>query len=342
MLLTDTVLRTIRRYRLLPRGGRVLCALSGGADSVALLHILLALQERGELVLAGAAHFNHGLRGADADADEQFCRELSAAFALRFEAGRGNVAERARAEKRSIEDMARTARYEFLTDAAACLSADVIAVAHTRDDQAETFLLRLIRGAGTRGLGAIRPRAGRVIRPLIDLRRETLRSYARRRGLAHREDATNADVGIPRNRVRHELLPYLEREFSSGIVEVLAREAASAQEDEDRLTAEAIELVASVVLTSTPVTIDAEALGRLHPALAARVAREALRRAAGGRFVGFDHIRRFLEFVREARDGSALSLPGQQAVREGSRVVFRPEPPRPRRGVSKELGSVGP
>jgi len=341
MSLLDSVLRTIRRYRLLPDGSRVLCALSGGADSVALLHILLELQDRGELQVAGVAHFNHGLRGAAADADEAFCRSLASSRGVTFEAGHGNVAERARIEKRSIEDTARAARYEFLEAASHRVGADAIAVGHTLDDQAETFLLRVIRGAGTRGLGGIRPRAGKVIRPLIDVRRKAVRAYAVNMQLAHREDATNDDVGIPRNRVRHELIPYLERDFSSGIVEVLAREALSAQEDEDRLHAEAIDLAASVVLTNEPLTLDASAFRRLHPASAARVARLALGHLSGSRFIGFDHIRRFGEFVREAADGAALSLPGQQVVRAGNEIILRPEPPRTGRAarVSNQRGT---
>ena len=343
----DVVLRTIRRHEMLPRGGRVLCALSGGADSVALLHILLELQGRGELVVAGVAHFNHGLRGADADDDEEFCRRLASSLRLPFADGRGNVRERARAERRSIEDTARIARYEFLADAATRVDALAVAVGHTRDDQAETFLLRLIRGAGTRGLGGIRPKAGIVVRPLIDVRRDALRLYAAERKLAHREDATNADVAIPRNRVRHELIPYLERDFSAGIVEVLAREAASAQEDEDKLNAEAIDLAASIVLTDRhqdesgravgssgdrTITVDAEALRALHPALAARVAREALGHLGRHRFIGFDHIKRFLEFCAIGADGASLSLPGQQVRLRGRLADLRPEPAR---GVQK-------
>ena len=140
---------------------------------------------------------------------------------------------------------------------------------------------------------------------------------------------------IARNRIRHELIPYLERDFSPGIVEVLAREAATAQEDEDRLNAEAIDLSASIVLSSTPFTLDASAFRRLHPALAARVARLALGRLAHGRFIGFDHIRRFGEFVREAADGAALSLPGQQVVRAGNEIILRPEPRSNREGSAR-------
>ena len=176
-------------------------------------------------------------------------------------------------------------------------------------------------------------------------------------GLTFREDATNADVTVPRNRIRHELLPYLEREFTPGIVEVLAREAALAQADEDKLEAEAIEKAASIVLSFTAsntgkpggssgasapvqavgtvpaVMLDARALGALHPALASRVARQALQRLAGPRFVGFDHVQRFLAFVETGAAGQAMSLPGQQAVHEGARVRLGPEPERGVAGV---------
>ena len=338
MALADFVLRSLRRYDLLPNQGRVVVALSGGADSVGLLHLLLELQERGELTVAAAAHFNHQLRGDEADADEQFCSELAASTGVPFESAREDIRERAQTEKRSIEDTARRARYAFLESVAVRHRADAVAVGHTLDDQAETFLLRLIRGAGTRGLAAIRPKAGLIIRPLIDIRRLDLREHVVARALTFREDATNADISIPRNRVRHELIPYLERAFSPGIVDVLAREAASAREDEEKLQAEAIDLASSIVLTNTARTaphVDAAALNALHPAIAARVVREALARLGSDRFIGFDHIQRFLEFAASARDGAALSLPGQQIVRSGPWIEFRTEPRRSPEGAEE-------
>jgi tRNA(Ile)-lysidine synthase len=334
-------------------------ALSGGPDSVALLHILLELGLSGDLVVAGVAHFNHQLRGGAADADQEFCRELAASLGLPFALGTADVRAAARLQKRSVEDAARNMRYTFLHEAAGRLDAAAIAVGHSRDDQAETFLLRLLRGAGTRGLGGIRPRAGMVIRPLIDISRGELRGFVRDRGLPYRDDETNADLTVPRNRVRHELLPYLEREFSPGIVQVLANEAALARQDDDRLESEAIDLACSVVLTNTPhhlpatppptrvgstvpgqVVIDTAALTGLHPAVGSRVARVALGRLAGDRFVGFEHVQRFMDFVRCGPKGSAISLPGQQAVHQGERILLGPEPPR-RKRVEKG-GRVGP
>jgi tRNA(Ile)-lysidine synthase len=174
-----------------------------------------------------------------------------------------------------------------------------------------------------------------VFRPLIDVPRAELRRFIEERALTFREDETNADLSNPRNRVRHELLPYLSREFAPSIADVLAREASLALDDEERLHAEAIDLAGSIVLTNTPsgsadgaigrsahrlgeragsrVIVDADALSVLHPALASRVARIALGHLGGHRFVGFDHVRGLLDFARDARTGSTLSLPGQRA-----------------------------
>jgi tRNA(Ile)-lysidine synthase len=330
-VLSQRVLRSIRRHALLPRGGRVLVALSGGPDSVALVHLLLELQADGDLTVAGLAHFNHQLRGIDADADETFCRAMADTLGLPFDVGRADVAAAARDAGRSIEDVARELRYAFLERAADRSSADAIAVGHSLDDQAETFLLRLVRGAGTRGLAAILPRAGRVIRPLLEISRAELREFAAARGLAFRTDASNDDVSIPRNRVRHELIPYLQREFSPSISAVLAREAALAREDDDRLRQEAIDLARSIVLTTTDgkTELDALALQALHPALAGRIVKEALTARAPGRFIGFEHVEDVLRCAA-GQEGDAIDLPGQRAVRRGAVIVLGPPLPRRR------------
>jgi len=330
MPLVERVRRTIERHALLAPGGRVLVALSGGPDSVALLHVLFDLQASGDLIVAGVAHFNHRLRGAAADADERFCRDLAESLALPIDVGSADVRDEARRTGRSIEDAARTLRYKFFEEAADRLGAGAIAVGHSLDDQAETFLLRLVRGAGPRGLGAIRPRAGRVIRPLIDIPRAELRQYAQDHRLQWCEDDTNNDLSIPRNRVRHELIPYLAREFSPAIADVLAREAAIARDDEDRLDREAIDLSTSIVLRNTGGTIElaAGALSSLHPALQARVARHALSIVPAPGHIGFDQVQRLLALAKGERQPTSLSLPGRHVERRGDRVVIKPALPR--------------
>jgi tRNA(Ile)-lysidine synthase len=338
MALARRVLGTIRRHALMRRGDRVLVALSGGPDSVALLRVLRELEAADELAVAGIAHLDHGLRDGAND-DEQFCRALAAELGLEFRSDLVDVRARAARLRTSLENAGRRARYELFERVATELGADVIATGHTRDDQAETFLLRLLRGAGPRGLAGIHPRAGRVVRPLLDVGRDELRAYLASLGQPFRDDESNRDLSIPRNRIRHELLPLLARDFSPGVTGVLAREAEIARQDEDRLQREAIDLLDLIVLRSEKgksgevesAEVDARALRALHPALAVRVVRMVLEQVAPGRFVGFDHVERLLELARDARGQGALSLPGQHAERRGETLVLdrRPDPPEP-------------
>jgi tRNA(Ile)-lysidine synthase len=331
MPLHARALETIRRHGLAQAEDRVLVALSGGADSVALLFIMRGLHDAGQLTLAGAAHLNHRLRQEDADRDQAFCLDIAARLGIPIVTEAVDVAAVARASKRSLEDAARTVRYAFLERAADSLQADVIAVAHTREDQAETFLLRLLRGAGTRGLAAIQPRLGRVIRPLLEVSRAELREYLAGLGELFREDASNADVRIPRNRVRHELIPYLETHFSGGLTDVLSREAELARVDEAFLARQAIELTGRIVLEETgaaggadepSIRIDAAGLAAADRALSSRVAHTVLARLSG-RAVEWQHVNRLLALAVEGPEGAAISLPGQVALRTGGTIVLR-------------------
>lgn len=347
MSISPRVLDTIRRRALLRRGDRVVVALSGGPDSVALLRLLCELASAGHLEVAGAAHLNHGLRD-EAVGDEQFARDLTRDLGVEFRSARVDVRARAGALKTSIEDAGRGARYDLFERVASELGAQVIATGHTRDDQAETFLLRLIRGAGPRGLAGIHPKASLpaeapgarrwVIRPLIDIRRQELRDYLASIGQPFRDDESNRDVTIPRNRIRHRLLPFLADEFSPRITDVLAREAEIARYDDDRLQQEAIDLLDSIVLDGSVrlqsdepaehishIELDARALRDLHPALGMRVGRLALGMLAPERFVGFEHVERLLELAGMEPTAASVSLPGQQAERRADRVILSRE-----------------
>ena len=326
MTLLDRVRRSIEHHGLCLSGCRILAALSGGADSVAMLLLLRELETTGALTIAGAAHLNHQLRGADADEDEHFCAALCQRLRVPFIADRVDVAALAKRESRSIEDAARRARYAFFERAADACRAELIAVGHTKDDQAETFLLRLVRGAGARGLAAIHPRAGRVIRPLLDIERATLREYLAACGQPFREDASNADTAIPRNRVRHEVLPLLGSRFSPAITDVLAREARLARQDEEFLQEQAIKLADEIVLSDEAVSIDAAGLAAAPRALSSRLVLRMLQAFAGAKPITFDHVERVLGLADPSVRGStgSISLPGQTVVRMGDRIVLRP------------------
>ena len=325
MGIIDSVRRTIRTYGLLPRGTRVAVALSGGADSVALLHALREIAEGEGFYVVGAAHLNHQLRGADADADEECCRSLAARLDVQIDMERADIARLARESACSIEHAAHIARHAFFHRAAARLGATAVAVAHTRDDQAETFLLRLLRGAGPRGLSGMHPRSGIVVRPLIETSRSDVRECLHVAGIAFREDASNDDLSIPRNRIRHELLPLLDARFSPGIVNILDREAAIAREDAEYLEEAARGAAARLVSrTARGVEIDAEALISEPLALARRVIRHAQQMAAGAdHFIGFDAGEAVRRFVVSKSTGQ-LDLPGHRVNRRGTAVVLTP------------------
>jgi tRNA(Ile)-lysidine synthase len=323
MQLIDRVRRTIRQHDLARRGSRVVVALSGGSDSVALAQLVDALDKAGELHLAGLAHFNHQLRPA-ADADERFCRDLADSLHRPLIVERGDVGGRARRERRSIEDAARAARHEFLERARLHFDADTIALGHTRDDQAETFLLRLLRGAGARGLAGMHPRRGAIIRPLIACRRAELRAFLDSRQIAYVQDESNEDVSIPRNRVRVELLPFLERRFNPSIVDVLADEADLAREEWRWMESAADDLVRLVSLREGPEDrvwrIEAAALNAVPVALGRVILRRVLTEAAGGKPVSFAHVEEALRLGREG--GAPIDLPGQRMERVGPDVVL--------------------
>ncbi|HEY7473440.1 MAG TPA: tRNA lysidine(34) synthetase TilS [Vicinamibacterales bacterium] len=325
-VLPDRVLRTIRRHDLIPRGSRVAAAISGGPDSVALARVLDELQRAGGFTLAGLVHFNHKLRGEAAEEDERFCRSVAAVIGVPIDVESADVGTLAGQWGVSVEAAGRRARYEFFERAAVRLGADCIAVGHTRNDQAETFLLRLLRGAGPRGLGGIYPRAGAVVRPLLEATRDDVMAYLGARNLAWRADESNEDVTIPRNRVRHELVPFLQQRFSPGIVDVLAREADLARDEEAWLDMSAIEMASSVVLDKegTRIRLDAAALQAVPVPLARRIVRGVLAEVEGARFAGFGHVDAVLGLEPE----QALDLPGVHVARCGAEIIIRPRSPR--------------
>lgn len=313
----------------------MLAAVSGGADSVALAWLLHELAARDALVLAAIGHVHHQLRGAEADADEAFCGALAARMGVPFFSGRVDVLPEVDAGGGSIESVARRLRYAWLEDAASRAGAAYIATGHTLEDQAETVLLRLLRGAGGRGISGIRPVRGAVIRPLIDCRRADVRAYLASIGESFREDASNGDHAIARNRVRHELLPVIER-IAPGGVEALARAATLAADDEKYLSLAAIDAARSVVLLNTDgVRLDAGRLSDLDPALARRVVRAAIEEAApdlGGR-IAAAHIEAVRALAAAGETGH-LDLAGISVELDDGAIRFTRAPDEGRRAAA--------
>jgi len=315
MMLLHRVRQFVRQHGLFRADTRVVVALSGGSDSVALALILRELDASGEVKLAAAAHLNHQLRDDEAQRDEDFSASVARSLGVPFAAGREDVRARARIERRSLEDAAREARYEFFEHARQQFDADLVALGHTRDDQAETFLLRLLRGAGPRGLAAMHPRHGTIVRPVLDCRREELRTYLDERHMTYVEDKTNADVSIPRNRVRAELLPLLADRFNPAIVDVLAHEAELARE-----TWAWLESVAGEFEKGDGSLFDVERLKAAPRPLRRLVLWRAMNEAAGGGSVSFEHVEAALQLLDA--DRGAIDAPGHRVDRLGSRLVL--------------------
>jgi tRNA(Ile)-lysidine synthase len=315
-------------------------AVSGGADSVALLLLLLELRQKLGIVL-GVVHFNHKLRGKASDADEQFVKRLAAKHGLEFHCSSLHVAKKAKKERANLEDAARRARYDYFRSLAESGACAQVAVAHTADDQAETVLAHLLRGTGITGLGGIHPVAGPVVRPLLEVRRSELRAYLRSRKQTWREDLTNRDTRRMRARLRKKLLPLLEKQFQPEIIAHLVTLANLAREDEafwDAITEERVRALAQksdgrVQIAvkdlvkpwkeKNPNTENAESLEKtraLSKRMTRRIVKEVKPRAGQ---LGARHVEAVLELARSGQSGSALSLPGGVEVRrERETLVF--------------------
>jgi len=300
----------------------VLIALSGGSDSVALTFILRELAPNGGFSIAGLAHFNHQLRPT-AVRDEQFCRALGERLNVSFVVGDVNVADYAATERLSIEEASRRARYAFLHRCAADLGADRIASGHTRDDQAETFLLKLIRGAGLSGLGGIYPRRGILVRPLLDASRNDLRDYLRTRGESWVEDETNADVTNPRNRIRHRVIPELDAAYGGPTTMSIARAAGLAREDGAWLDELADRRYGELSTGDRDgLTFDAAQLAAEPEPIRRRILLKALREVAELREVALEHVDAAADILSGTSAGADLPA-ARLELRRGKLVLLR-------------------
>jgi tRNA(Ile)-lysidine synthase len=332
MDLLARIRRFVRQHALFRAETRVVVALSGGSDSVALAQILRELDVSGDVRLVGAAHFNHQLRDEAAQRDEEFSASVARTLDMPFAADREDVRERARGERRSIEDAAREPDTGFRARSAA-VRCRRRGARHTRDDRPKPFCSGCCASAGTRGLAAMCLGTA-IVRPVLDCRRMELRRYLDERHLAWVNDETNEDVTIPRNRIRAELMPLLVDRFNPAIVDVLANEAELARETWAWLESAAREfekgdgsLFPGAESGGTPgsekTPVPFFEVGRLlaaPPPLRRLVLWRAMNAAAGGRPVSFEHVQAALELL-EAGHG-AIDAPGHRVQRLGPRLVL--------------------
>ena len=301
----DSVREMIEKYKLLKNSDKILVAYSGGADSTALLSVLLELRNDFDFDIF-LGHFNHRLRQAALE-DEQFVKRVARKHSLPLFVGSEDVCRHAKSRRMNLEEAGRMLRYAFLTDAAQKIGGAKIATGHTMDDQAETFFLRLLRGSGLRGLGSISPIVeGTIIRPLLFVQQKDIKDYIQKRGLEFRVDESNSDRRFARNRIRLDLIPYIQENYDPKIIVRISKITSILQEDEfllERLAQR--EAKERVVPRNGRICLDVKDFSALPLGLARRVVREFITRVKGDlRGISFEEIERVLNI----EEGKGLHL----------------------------------
>lgn len=314
----DRIVNRIKETGLIAPGESIVLGVSGGADSVLLLHALASLREPMEIDIH-AVHVHHGIRGAEADGDAEFVRELCGQLSVPCRVVHADVPSIAREEKLTVEEAGRKIRYQCFFDEMERVGAAKLAVAHHRDDSAETILFNLVRGSGIKGLCGIAPVQGRIIRPLIDLRRAEIEEVLWSAEFCWREDSTNQEMVYSRNRIRHGLIPYLERELNLDAVEHLAKMAGILRDIDEHMEAETEKWIE---LHAEPGTLPVGPLKAADRALQGYLIRKRLGELGGLKDITVEHV----EMIRRLLDKTGektVCLPGRRSVRrEYEQLVF--------------------
>lgn len=315
------ILAAARRYRMFEPGDLVIVAVSGGPDSVAMLHALHCCSSELGISLH-VAHLNHQIRGDESNNDQDFVHNLAHEFGLPVTSESVDVPALQTAMKMGLEEAARYARYKFLRETCAKLHAQKIAVAHNANDRAESVLLNIIRGTGTAGLGSIRPVRDNIVRPLIDTPRSAILDYIGENGLPFRVDESNMDISYTRNRIRHELIPLLESSYNPRVVEALVRLADISEAESDLLDAVQDSFVRSVKIRHS---LDAKLMLDLPLGALRRVIRAEIERCKGDLLdVSLEQIDRVIDAISLGTDFT-ITLPSGEiyAVLKGNEFSIR-------------------
>ena len=319
----ECVRQWISQHKLIASGDKVLTACSGGPDSLALLDVLHRLSGELDFVLA-VAHVNHGLRGAESDADAEFVAAFSRSQGLPFFVGELELGSKGKPAGLSPEEAARVGRYEFLRRTADEWGGALIATGHHQDDQAETFLLHLLRGSGSRGLGGIRPAAGGIVRPLLGMSRADIEAYCKERLLQPRQDSSNFKTDFLRNSIRLELLPQLARTYNPSIARTLVRTAGILSDESDFIRQAASAAFRGVVNGDAPkFQILVERFAAEHPAVRRDILLQLLEKLKGDlKGIQSVHVEGLMALIIGGETGKQLSLPASiQAKKSYGTVV---------------------
>ena len=318
-MIKSRIKKTIREYNLLEKKDRILVAYSGGVDSTGLLNLLLELRGEWSFELF-LGHFNHKLRHT-ADEDEQFVRRIAKKYSLPLFVGSKDVGSYARKKKLNIEEAGRELRYDFLKKTALKIGGAKIATGHTMTDQAETFLMRLMRGSGLRGLGGIFPLVeGKVVRPLIQVERQDIEAYLRKKGIEFHTDESNFDRRFLRNRIRLDLVPYIKKNFEPEIISSLGRIASIIREEDSLLEKIAEEKAKRAISKkNNKISLEVKPLSSLSRAMARRVVRGFISELRGNlREISFEDV----ESVLCLKEGKEFPLRKGHVLRREKGQIF--------------------
>ncbi len=322
------VARTMADHHMILPGQSVLVAVSGGIDSVSLLWCLVRLAERLSLSRLGVAHLNHGLRGSAADGDMAFVRQLAGEYGLSFHAELVDIPGFAEKHRLSIEDAARRVRYDFFDRTAAAQGYDKIATGHHADDNAEQVLMGLLRGSGRTGLSGIPPvREGKIIRPLINLTRAEIKTAVEKAGLEFVVDETNDDTGFLRNRVRHELIPCLQRGYNANLTGNLNRLAEIFRAEDEWLEALIDDAFAGMLLKGKGhrVTLSVPLMTAQPRAVQRRLIRKALASLKGDLLkITFERVEAVVGCLDKDQSVTIQMTDGVVVDKDGDRLAFGP------------------
>ncbi|MGS0763223.1 tRNA lysidine(34) synthetase TilS [Syntrophomonas curvata] len=322
------VQKYIKEHSLINPGELIIVGVSGGPDSMALLHILASLRPGLGFDLA-AAHLNHGLR-PEAAAEENFVREYCASRGIAFYSCRLDIGQLARREKKSLEEAGRESRYRYFAELADKLGASRIATAHHQDDNAETVLLNLVRGSGIKGLRGIRPLNGMIIRPLLCLTRSDIENYLDINSIEYCIDQSNYSTDYLRNRIRHQLLPLLKQDYNPRIMESLNQLAAIAAAENEAMELETDRWGRDLIKRNAAdeIILDTGGLGQLHPAYQRRIIRKVLFALQGERGWDFKDIELVRDLLTKSGSSKSLQLKKGLYVKKIYRqLVFGSQPP---------------
>ncbi|MBR5613767.1 MAG: tRNA lysidine(34) synthetase TilS [Clostridia bacterium] len=311
MTIEEKVLKAISQFNMIDKGDRVLAAVSGGADSVCMLHVLNRLKKSLGFELF-CAHLNHGLRGDAADNDEKFVVDLCQRLDIKAFTKKVDVGAFAHEKKLTVEEAGRVVRYDFFEELSKKHHFNKVATAHNKNDNAETVLMRIIRGTGIDGLSGVpHMREGGVIRPILDISRTEIEEYCRENGLDFCTDATNADNDYTRNKIRNQLIPYLEKEFNPEVSDALVRLAENAAEDSEFLNGYAKRLYSRLgnpLPSKRPAALHIDSLKMLEKSVAIRLIKLAAQDSASGVKLSKKHIEDIFKLIDKGT-GTKIDLP---------------------------------